>query len=245
MNDCNYNTKVIDVSSVFPYKKNPFALSLDNVFSIQECNDLIQRTETLGYGQALVGKNQVRVESQRNNSRLLLDDPILADEIFQRIKDHIPTEWLNCPVSRLNERLRFLKYEPGQYFKPHNDGVYITDDKSECSFVTIHLYLNEDYTGGETTFTNERKSYGFHLKKNFRQDPNDIKRVPFKGKTGQVLIFEHHLGHEGSLLVSGTKYTMRSDILYHCKGRKENVRTSRWELDGPNPQYKRNNCECT
>ncbi|CAG8066030.1 unnamed protein product [Penicillium olsonii] len=45
-------------------------------------------------------------------------------------------------VSRLNERLRFLRYEGGDYFRPHWDGCYVTPDGNEKSLFTIHLYLN-------------------------------------------------------------------------------------------------------
>lgn len=47
-------------------------------------------------------------------------------------------------VSRLNERLRFLRYEGGEYFRPHFDGNYVTPDGKERSLFTIHLYLNGD-----------------------------------------------------------------------------------------------------
>ncbi|KAK0661367.1 hypothetical protein DIS24_g2582 [Lasiodiplodia hormozganensis] len=52
----------------------------------------------------------------------------------------------------LNERLRFLRYEGGEYFKPHCDGVYERERKEgpdgkmapvERSFFTLHLYLND------------------------------------------------------------------------------------------------------
>ena len=47
-------------------------------------------------------------------------------------------------LSRLNERLRFLRYEGGDYFRPHWDGCYVTPDGKEKSLFTIHLYLNGD-----------------------------------------------------------------------------------------------------
>ena len=39
-------------------------------------------------------------------------------------------------------RLRFLRYNPGQYFKPHFDGMYERTN-GERSFITLQLYLNE------------------------------------------------------------------------------------------------------
>jgi len=47
-------------------------------------------------------------------------------------------------LTQLNERLRFLRYEGGEYFRPHCDGTYITPDGSERSLFTIHLYLSGD-----------------------------------------------------------------------------------------------------
>jgi hypothetical protein len=41
-----------------------------------------------------------------------------------------------------NLRLRFLKYNPGEYFAPHMDGMYMREN-GERSFVTIQLYLNQ------------------------------------------------------------------------------------------------------
>ena len=45
----------------------------------------------------------------------------------------------------LNERLRFLRYEPGEKFEPHLDGSFVRTDGDKAgdrSFVTVLLYLN-------------------------------------------------------------------------------------------------------
>ena len=52
----------------------------------------------------------------------------------------------------LNERLSFLRYDPGDYCKPHNDGNYLRNDPNdprygEVSMVTFQLYLNEGFEG--------------------------------------------------------------------------------------------------
>ncbi len=49
-------------------------------------------------------------------------------------------------VEGVNERMRFLRYHPGQEFKPHLDGQFerLTGPKAgDRSFVTLQLYLNE------------------------------------------------------------------------------------------------------
>jgi 2OG-Fe(II) oxygenase superfamily len=172
----------------------------------------------------------------------MIDDEVTAAKIFNRIKEFIPVEWLGSPVWGLNERLRFLKYHPGEYFKPHNDGIFVRDDNTQCSYVTIHLYLNdvEPGAGGETTFTTEQMSYGRHLHKKGREEKQEeeVKRVSVRPVIGRVLIFEHHLPHEGSTLLNGEKYTVRTDVMYDLCGAKP-FRGGRWGLRAhPHPQYK-------
>ncbi|CAD7934558.1 unnamed protein product [Amoebophrya sp. A25] len=53
-------------------------------------------------------------------------------------------------LSRLNPRLRFLRYEPGEIFDWHMDGTYTDRNTQERSFITVQLYLN-DVGGGETS----------------------------------------------------------------------------------------------
>ena len=89
----------------------------------------------------------------------------------------------------------------------HCDGAYETPDRSEISFYTLHLYLNEsdpdgpdgELRGGATTF------HSGNLKQELRVEP----------KVGRVLIFQHRsLLHSGEELESGTKLTLRTDIMY-------------------------------
>ena len=99
----------------------------------------------------------------------------------------------------VNERLRFLRYEAGQQFLPHYDGCYARPKGDEVSKITIQIYLNEGAEGGTTRFLD------------VNDDSVYVDCVP---RTGRVLLFEHHLLHQGSEVLSGLKYTMRSDIMY-------------------------------
>ncbi len=72
----------------------------------------------------------------RNSLRCIVDDAEWARSIYDRVRAHIPAVW-RCrrgfewePVS-VNERLRFLRYEPGQYFRPHYDvrGVCVCESR--------------------------------------------------------------------------------------------------------------------
>ncbi|KAJ0119280.1 oxidoreductase domain-containing protein [Diaporthe amygdali] len=118
---------------------------------------------------------------------------------------------------RLNQRMRFLKYGEGQFFRPHCDGAFSeeVDGKIFKTFFTLHLYLNDsvaeagedaELVGGATSFLSG----------------NESRRVDVNPKAGRVLIFQHRrLFHSGDDVVEGTKYTMRTDIMYELIRRKQ------------------------
>eukprot|EP01137_Pigoraptor_chileana_P010420 Opistho-2@60034 len=155
-----------------------------------------------GYAPALLnvgGGYEIRASDVRNNTRVLLDDVSLADKIWQRMKHEIPPTWEEHDVKGLNERLRFLRYDPGEKFEPHFDGAYVREN-GERSFITVQLYLNEGYQGGSTSFLDSTE--------------DGAQRFDYIPKTGSVLVFQHRLLHEGALLREGRKYTIRTDIMY-------------------------------
>merc|ERR1712150_80986 len=141
----------------------------------------------------------------RNSKRCIWDSEVEADKMWQRIEAHVPQQFKGCDVVGLNERLRFLKYDPGEYFKPHMDGEYRRPGGKERSYITVHLYLNQGFQGGSTTFL------GSAYDSDYGKGGQRVECVP---KTGSVLIFQHDILHEGSELVEGRKYTVRTDVMY-------------------------------
>ena len=139
-------------------KFNKFAIILDNVFTKEECDNLIKLSEEIpeNYEIAKISYDDEQIidTSYRNNKRWLNFDKKLAETFFEKIKSYIPIEFEGNPVSCLNERLSFLKYSPGEYFKVHQDGYYIRPDNSEISYITVQIYLNDlkEEDGGATTF---------------------------------------------------------------------------------------------
>merc|ERR1712183_1051020 len=184
--------KDVSLSEIYGENHNLLAFTLDNVLSAAECEDLLKKTVFRGRFRG-GGRN-----FDRNNQRCIIDSQEYADLIWERIKSHLPQTWNSHPVVGLNERLRFLKYSPGEYFKPHFDASYERPDGKEISFITIQLYLNEGFKGGNTTFMSDGLG-------------KDVGVVP---KIGRILVFQHDILHEGSVLVRGTKFTMRTDVMY-------------------------------
>ncbi len=105
-------------------------------------------------------------------------------------------------VVGVNERLRFLRYDPGQEFKRHYDGIFRRDDGSEISVITIQIYLKggSSLVGGGTKL----------CKNKFVAQDMDVHPEP-----GRVLLFQHaRILYSGEPVIEGRKYTIRSDIMY-------------------------------
>jgi len=161
--------------------------------SPDECKILIKSGEEKGFEEAAIdtGNGQEIFKNIRNNDRLFFDDAALAKKLFEKITPYLPKNIDGWKLYSLNERFRFYRYENEQYFKWHKDGSF-KRSYYEVSKITFMIYLNEDYTGGETEFTG------------FKVQP----------KSGSALIFPHQLMHQGSKLSRGVKYVLRTDVMY-------------------------------
>lgn len=171
----------------------------------------------------------------RNSDRIIWDNQVIVDRMWARIekvagiKDCLISfneeEFLgggkknrqpgsNWDFYQVNKRLRFLKYGSGQFFRPHCDGPYgelTPEGEILQTHFTVHLYLNDsraeagpeaELVGGATSFLSS----------------NNQKKLDVDPKAGRVLIFQHHrLYHCGDDVLAGTKYTVRTDIMYKLR----------------------------
>lgn len=126
---------------------DPWAVVLDGVLSEQECDELIAAAESTTDGKwerALInigGGMQAMYEDTRKCGRIIWDDRDVVARLWARIEGAVPEihELKNRPhvtgngpvkrneswkLTRLNERMRFLKYVGGEYFK----GMYPSFD---------------------------------------------------------------------------------------------------------------------
>ena len=61
----------------------------------------------------------------RYSDRCIIDSKHVVDVVWNRLKSYVPKELFpDNKALGLNERLRFLRYDKGMYFKPHCDGSY-------------------------------------------------------------------------------------------------------------------------
>ena len=120
--------------------KDFYAVVLDNVLTAEECQLLVKAAEAQANGvwePAMInsggGEQKLAIDA-RNSGRIIWDSPEMVAKIWARIHDSLPEleslkDWANVMgngpvkrgerwrVTRLNERMRFLKYGAGQYFR--------------------------------------------------------------------------------------------------------------------------------
>jgi len=134
----------------------------------------------------------------RDQDRIIRDDPTLAVKLFSLIEPHLPRTIGALTLVGLNERLRLYRYRPGQSFSPHMDHWYQATPTT-LSLLTVLVYLNADFEGGQTQF----------------MEQIDAVVVPSKGS---VAVFQHKVRHEGREVTRGMKYALRTDAMYKADG---------------------------
>jgi predicted 2-oxoglutarate/Fe(II)-dependent dioxygenase YbiX len=178
------------------YTEDQRIFTLSSVLSPAECADFIRRAEGVGFAEApiTVGPNRfMMAPDYRNNQRVMMDDRALAALLWERIGAWVPAQWGSHLAVGLNERLRFYRYTPGQFFDWHRDGAFVRSAE-ERSLFTVLFYLNEDFAGGTTDFME-----------------HELSVAP---RQGMALLFVHPESHRGAPVVAGTKYVLRSDVMY-------------------------------
>jgi hypothetical protein len=200
---------------------------LTNVLTPEECDELIKVSES---------HNMVPVqtkESYRKMDHTMFKDEELANKIWSRINGYLPSELTitssniniygdsfcakgNWRVFGLNPMWRCGKYNKDGLFAPHRDGHY-NESLDSRSFFTFMIYLNDDYEGGNTNFLVDTLC-------------DVTTSVSIRVKQGTAIIFPHNYLHEGNILITGTKYIFRSDIMYHSMNAKTNNIKQAYEL---------------
>ena len=166
----------------------PMLWIVDDVYSPSECADFIAGIEASA--PTLATHNP----TYRDQSRVIVDDATLADDLFDRLRASLPPHIGPLRLHALNPRLRMYRYRPGQRFAPHMDHWYRAD-AYRITLLSVLAYFNDDFEGGESRFSEQI----------------DRTIVP---RRGSVAVFQHKLRHEGCAVLRGSKYAMRTDVVY-------------------------------
>jgi len=167
--------------------------TIDDVLNAAECAEHIDRAERAGFSRAPIvsGYGEVFAAEVRNNTRFMTDDFALAALVWERTRGRLPVFLDGRQAIAMNERFRYYRYRPGERFAWHSDAPFRRSN-GEVSQLSFIMYLNDDYTGGETA----------------------VMKSVITPKRGMALVFLHELLHEGRPVSAGTKYVMRTDVMY-------------------------------
>jgi len=172
-----------------------FKLEVENFFTSEECKGFIDFSEKEGYSESLIRSKEGEVMNKeiRDNDRVIWDRPEVASQLWELVKDLVPQDVDGFKPVGLNTRFRFYRYKDGQQFKPHIDGPYKIDEDNK-SKITMLIYLNDGFVGGNTTLVLEGQE--------------------IEPKEGKLFLFEHKIMHCGRPVTEGTKYVLRTDVMY-------------------------------
>ncbi len=164
--------------------------------------------------------------SYRNNRRLVRDDAAHADALYARLRARVDLDAFvpeadgrRWRPAGINPRLRYCRYEPGEAFHLHQDGVrHETDGRR--SFLTFMIYLDDPahFDGGATRFF----AHGPQGDADGANPPLLSLRPP----RGSLIVFDHALWHDGAEVLSGTKHVLRSDLMFVSDDADDGARTA-------------------
>ena len=173
---------------------------IKDFLTLEQCQKLIKMIDANHSRSSVVvgGTDRSDVTDHRTSSTSNLDaNHVLVREIKQKIADY-----LGLDVNK-GEGLQGQLYEPGQYFKAHNDffsgAAYDMHCKASGNRThTFMLYLNEEFKGGGTRFPQLKRTV----------EPETGKALWWHDmKDGQV---QDKYIHEGMTVEKGKKYIVTS-----------------------------------
>ncbi|CAK9048267.1 unnamed protein product [Durusdinium trenchii] len=194
---------------------------LTDVLSPQECDELRRATEEIGYRPDVPISSQL---DERAHNVVLMANDVQNKSLFERVMPLLPTEIHGEKLLGINRRWRFYRYLSGNLYRKHLDGAWpasgISFEGGQESYVydahgggtrsklTFIIYLNDDFEGGCTTFFTPKPD-----------EEGTLDSRPIRPRIGSASVFPHGdcrtpLLHEGSAVTKGTKYLLRTDVVY-------------------------------
>lgn len=178
-------------------------IEVPGLFDAAWCAAQVARLAAEGFGEAA----PAYPPRYRDNTRWVADAPALAAELYARAAPHLPRTWIDggrvWRCVGLNPRVRACRYDVGESFGVHRDGVYWASDE-ERSFLSVVLYLDQGFKGGHTRLFADRSA---------REVIGRV--VP---RVGTLALFPHTLWHDGAPVEAGTKHVLRTDVMYRADG---------------------------
>jgi prolyl 4-hydroxylase len=181
----------------------PLVSRIPGLWTAERCGAVLASLGDTAWLPATINAAAGRVidERVRNNDVAVIRDPALAGELFAAARPHLPAtmtaQWdgprATVSLVGLFSPLRVYRYEVGQHFGLHQDQSYRRDDGAR-SLLTLMVYLDDDFDGGETDFPEQGECV-----------------APVRG---DGLWFQHMVLHAGRAVRRGIKHVLRTDVLY-------------------------------
>lgn len=180
--------------------KEPYISFYHKIFTDEECDFVIENSERLDKFKRSKMYNtdlkQSEILDTRTSSSFVDEDSTFDDirqKSYELLKDKF--SYINNFSIKHFEKTQIQRYHAGQYVTSHMDyfncGQYVTNNDK---MATLIIYLNDDFTGGETSF--------------------DFLNIKVKPEKGSALFFNYDYDtniktkskHGGLPVLEGTKY---------------------------------------
>ncbi|KAF0982083.1 hypothetical protein FDP41_011944 [Naegleria fowleri] len=185
--------------------------TIDHVLSPLETQEYIRKAKEHTWSKSKVGlsisKSNVDYDSVRTSDQFEFEDEKLAQHVFKigekTLNDMFDGASAKFIPDCIDSNWKCYRYMKGNFFERHKDsGRSVNDLKS---FVTVLIYLNgneesdhQDFEGGQTLV------YG----------PTCKEGVDIHPSPGKAAFFLHQLDHEAMEVLNGTKYILKSVVLF-------------------------------
>lgn len=155
----NFNNKLIDNSTSI---KDYSIIEIPHFLSDNECDQIIESSKNTGLFASKVyeGSHDSYNDLHRRSEQCWLNDT--DHDYIKNISDRVG--FLTGTINNKKEPFQVVKYKSGGYFNPHYDACNGSEEfckrlnKDGFRLLTVLIYLNDDYTGGETVFPNINKT---------------------------------------------------------------------------------------
>lgn len=180
------------------------AFALHGLLTPAEAGSYVSSAEATGFKGSDVAREFP--SEVRNNSRLVHFSDELSASLWHRLAPHLAHRdiYLMQPMGYdaegrwkpvgVNPCFRIARYQTGEHFAAHRDGMYV-NDQGECSIYSIILYLNDDYEGGHLELPEHNV---------------------FRPRAGSAVLLPHDMLHTATEVLDGSKYVVRSELMFRC-----------------------------
>ncbi|KAJ0098661.1 hypothetical protein Patl1_20034 [Pistacia atlantica] len=200
--------------------KDTDLFTVKNFFTSAESRAFVKVAESMGFAhQGSLGP--LKGEAYRDNDRISVNDPVLADAIWESGLSKLFTDIkIRGKVAvGLNPSIRFYRYKVGQRFGKHIDESVSLGDGKRTHY-TLLIYLSggvkakakndpstpndtslEPLVGGETVFYGSRNNLVAEV-------------APTEGMALLHIHGDKCMLHEAQNVTKGVKYVFRSDVVF-------------------------------